>query len=275
MLTSRPHRRYIDLGIDPQKINLGFAFYAKYFQTTGSCPDDQLPTGCPIAQAQSENGTDLYTSGVLTYEPHNMNRTYPVLTDSLAVATDGHCGWVSNVLTNNKCPEGYCCGESGWCGDTTEHCRLNCQAGYGRCDGPDVAASFQRAQANSIYDAKEGGIWYIDTSITPNLFWTWENDIVISRKFDEIVNNQTHTLGGVSGWSLGEDSFDWSRVKMLREIARMHTPVSPTQTQTQTSMQTSMQTSTQIQTQTQTQTQVPTQTPTTTQSAGDGACASA
>jgi len=154
-----------------------------------------------------------------------MNRTYPVPTESLVLTTNSECGWVNNTLTNKKCPDGFCCGESGWCGDTREHCVQNCQAGYGRCDGPDVAASFQRARANAMYDEQEGGLWYLDTSVTPNIFWTWENTIIMTRKFDEIVNNKTNTLGGVSGWSLGEDSYGWDRVKVMREMAQMHTPV--------------------------------------------------
>ena len=39
-------KNYLDIGAPPSKINLGFAYYAKYFTTAGDC--SASPLGCPI-----------------------------------------------------------------------------------------------------------------------------------------------------------------------------------------------------------------------------------
>ncbi|KAI1815269.1 carbohydrate-binding module family 18 protein [Poronia punctata] len=223
-------QRYLDLGLAPEKINLGYTFYAKWFQTAGPCNGTQLPIGCPIMKAQTDNGTDTYASGVLTFEPRYLNKTYPIDTQSLQVSPDGTCGYKdSNILTNYKCGEPYCCSDYGFCGDTKDHCIPNCQAGYGRCDGPDVVASFQRAQHGFTTDVENGALWYLDTAVTPHMFWTWENNIIMTRKYDDIVNNMT--LGGVSGWSLGEDSFNWEHVGIMGQMAMMRQSSQPVQAQ--------------------------------------------
>jgi len=48
-----------------------------------------------------------------------------------------------------------------------------------------------------------------------DIFWTWDTPDLIRRKFDEIV--AARGLGGVMAWSLAEDSYDWSRVKVMRD----------------------------------------------------------
>ncbi|KAI2642543.1 carbohydrate-binding module family 18 protein [Xylaria nigripes] len=211
-------KRYLDLGINPEQINLGFAFYAKYFQVNGTCDSSMLPIGCPIMLAQSENGTDLYTSGVLTYEFNNMNRDAFEI-GKLQESPDGTCGWNNGTLTNNKCKEPYCCAESGFCGDTPQHCLPNCQINYGQCHGPDVIASYEKANIFAQVDNTNGGVWYLDETTNPNIFWTWDSPDMMLRKFNQIVNNPNATLGGVSGWSMGEDSASFGHVGLLRDMA--------------------------------------------------------
>ncbi|GAW19165.1 hypothetical protein ANO14919_086490 [Xylariales sp. No.14919] len=209
-------QRYIDLGLPADKINLGFAFYAKYFEVDDTCSSCMLPYGCSILSAQDENGTDTFRSGVLTFESRNID--LPAVPASLQESPDGTCGYYNGTPTRYKCKDHYCCGESGWCGDLSAHCIPLCQVGYGRCDGPDVRSSFKKARENSNYDQERGGMWYFDETTSPRLFWTWENTEIMARKFDEIVNNPTYKLGGVSGWSLGENSAGWEHVQQMRNM---------------------------------------------------------
>jgi chitinase len=212
-------QRYMDLGLAADKINLGFAFYAKYFQTKGTCANSSLPVGCPILEAQDADGTDTYTSGVLTFEYNNMDRPAPLT--SLQDSLDATCGFHNGTYTNFRCGLNNCCSQDGWCGNEVAHCAPNCQVGYGNCTGPDVAQSFKSARAQPNNDANTGGVWYLDTTTNPNLFWTWETTDTMTRKFDQIVNNQGKMLGGVAAWSLGEDGYNWEHVKMLQNFTRL------------------------------------------------------
>ncbi|KAI0837170.1 glycoside hydrolase family 18 protein [Hypoxylon sp. FL0890] len=56
---------YISLGMDPAKMNLGFAFYAKYFQTQGECTQ---PIGCPTVELEDASGADTGKSGAITFQ---------------------------------------------------------------------------------------------------------------------------------------------------------------------------------------------------------------
>ncbi len=212
-------QRYIDLGLPAEKINLGFAFYAKYFEVDSACNDFTVPDSCSILPAQDANGTDTFTSGVLTFESRNIERQ--PISASLQESPDGTCGYYNGTLTGYKCREPFCCGESGWCGDEVGHCVPNCQVGYGHCDGPDVIASFKKARENFRYDQQNGGIWYFDETSSPKLFWTWENTDMMARKFDEIVDNPTNKLGGISGWSLGENTAGWGHVQQMQNMTRL------------------------------------------------------
>ncbi|KAI1437680.1 carbohydrate-binding module family 18 protein [Xylaria sp. CBS 124048] len=220
--------RYIDLGLDPEKINLGFAFYAKYFQVNGTCENFLLPAGCPIIPAQSANGTDLYTSGVLTFEYSNLPNI-TVDKGALPETTDGTCGYFNGSLTGRKCTQSFCCSEDGWCGDQPAHCLLNCQANYGTCQGPDTVESFAKARTFGEYDTIRGGAWFYDESTTPKLFWTWETPDTMLRKFNEIVNNSTAMLGGIAGWSFGEDTISFEHVKQMQNMTRMRKAGQPSQ----------------------------------------------
>ncbi|KAI1823581.1 carbohydrate-binding module family 18 protein [Xylaria intraflava] len=213
-------QRYLDLGLCPDKINLGFAFYAKYFQINGACDNTMLPTGCPIMQAESANGTDLYTSGVLTFEYSNIERD-AVMIGALKETSDGTCGYNNGNFTGRKCTDSHCCSEGGWCGDEPAHCLLNCQTRYGQCHGPDTVASFEKARLFAQYDDQNGGMWYLDQDTNPMLFWTWETTEMMTRKFDEIVNNSTARLGGISAWSLGEDTSSAEHVRAMQNMTRL------------------------------------------------------
>ncbi|KAI0486633.1 glycoside hydrolase superfamily [Xylaria cf. heliscus] len=129
-------KRYIDLGLPSEKINLGIAFYAKYFEVDETCNKSLLPSGCSILPAQDDSGADTYKSGVLTFESRNMERP--------------------NVLP-----------------------------------------------------PQNGGVWYFDETTSPKIFWTWETIETITRKFYGIVNSPTQKLGGISSWSLGQNSGGW------------------------------------------------------------------
>ncbi|KAJ4290513.1 hypothetical protein N0V90_010730 [Kalmusia sp. IMI 367209] len=196
-------QNYLAIGAPPSKINLGFAFYAKYFQTAGSCA--VTPLNCPIVPAEDPvTGKDTLTSGAWTFEPAHM---LPVNATSLATSWDGTCG----PDKGTKCATG-CCSQYGNCGVTKEHCNGACQHAFGvGCTDPDIAGSWQLAAANGVADEEAGGQYYLDAA--NKLFWTWDTPEFIGRKFEDIVRK--YGLGGVMAWSLGEDSNDWSHIKRI------------------------------------------------------------
>ncbi|KAI1491405.1 glycoside hydrolase family 18 protein [Biscogniauxia mediterranea] len=55
---------YLALGFDPAKMNLGFAFYAKFFKTQGECTQ---PIGCPTVLLENPDGSDPGLSGAVTF----------------------------------------------------------------------------------------------------------------------------------------------------------------------------------------------------------------
>lgn len=182
---------------------MGFAYYAKYFTTTGDC--STTPLGCPIALAEDPvTGKDTLKSGAWTFEPGHMT---PVDPSSLTVSWDGTCG----PEKKTKCATG-CCSQYGNCGTTPEHCSGACQHAFGTgCTDADVAGSWQSALKSGVTDEEAGGQYYFDKQ--NSLFWTWDTSELISRKFNQIVRK--YKLGGVMAWSLGEDSFDWSHIHTM------------------------------------------------------------
>ncbi|KAI1143621.1 carbohydrate-binding module family 18 protein [Hypoxylon sp. FL0543] len=203
-------KRYLDLGLEPRKLNLGLAYYAKFFQTppNATCAH---PVGCPIVRAENDDGGDAGTSGAVTFEKANVYPPAPA--KDLALTSDGSCG----AGTAFKCAAGACCSQYGSCGSTPAYCGTGCQSAYGTCAGPDIAAAFTKALANGVLDEDEGGMWYWDAEA--NLFWTWDTARLMERKFHEII--KPLGLGGVMAWSLGEDSADWSRVQTVSRMARL------------------------------------------------------
>lgn len=194
---------YLAIGAPPDKINLGFAFYAKYFATSADC--SKQPLGCPIVPAEdATTGQDTLQSGAWTFEKAHM---MSVNAASLAISQDGTCG--PEKMT--KCATG-CCSQYGNCGYSKEHCRGACQHAFGTgCADADVSGSWQKALVNGVTDNDLGGQYYFDPE--QKLFWTWDTPALITRKMNEVYGS--YGLGGVMAWSLGEDSFDWSHVKQI------------------------------------------------------------
>ncbi|KAH0594909.1 hypothetical protein MHUMG1_07206 [Metarhizium humberi] len=64
---------YIKRGMTASKMNLGFAFYAKYF-TTKDGVECAEPTGCPTAVLEAPDGSDLNLSGAFTFEIENYSK---------------------------------------------------------------------------------------------------------------------------------------------------------------------------------------------------------
>lgn len=203
-------QNYMAIGCPVNKMNLGFAFYAKFFLTQGDCSSS--PLGCPIVPAENPDGSDAGTSGAYTFETANMQ---PVTNGSLPLSTDGTCG-----LEKGKCPNS-CCSQYGNCGTTAAHCGAGCQYAFGTgCTGPDVAGSWQTALQQGQADEELGGEYFYDAK--NKLFWTWDTLEFMERKFKEVV--EQYGLGGVMSWSLGEDTYDYSRVRKLGQFAMSHYP---------------------------------------------------
>ncbi|KAI4667006.1 uncharacterized protein J4E79_001687 [Alternaria viburni] len=200
---------YLAMGAPSSKLNLGFAYYAKYFTTQGDCSGS--PLNCPIVLAEDAQGKDTLTSGAWTFERSRMR---PVDASSLTVSRDGSCG----PEKGTKCETG-CCSQHGHCGTSPEHCNGACQHAFGTgCTDADVAASWQLAAKHGVTDEVAGGQYYFDA--TNRLFWTWDTPELITRKFDNIVRK--YKLGGVMAWSLGEDSANWRHIRhMAKEVAKV------------------------------------------------------
>ncbi|KAL1968105.1 hypothetical protein VTN77DRAFT_2235 [Rasamsonia byssochlamydoides] len=195
---------YLDIGLDPAKANLGFAFYAKYFTTDPTSDCATQPIGCKVVPLENADGSDNGKSGAITFEPIHMSPPPP----NLKTSTDGTCG-----IDKGKCPDGYCCSQYGNCGTTDDYCQTGCLSDYGICKGVSVIDSWRKALSNGKTDEEAGGQYYWDAD--NQLFWTWDTPALMARKFTEIVSAKQ--LGGVMAWSLGEDSYDWSHVKALRD----------------------------------------------------------
>ncbi|KAI1857039.1 hypothetical protein JX265_008528 [Neoarthrinium moseri] len=198
---------YLDLGLCPSKINLGFAFYAKYFQTEPGVDCSATPIGCPIVKAENDDGSDAGTSGSMTFETANVAPSVP---GNLSTSTDGSCG-TGTPFTCQGVADGQCCSQYGFCGSSAAHCGTGCQSDYGTCSGPAILDSFSKALKNGITDDEAGGQWYWDADA--ELFWTYDTVALMQRKYTEIV--KARGLGGVMAWSLGEDSYDWSHLLSL------------------------------------------------------------
>ncbi|KAI1460573.1 glycoside hydrolase family 18 protein [Annulohypoxylon moriforme] len=204
--------RYLELGCPPSKINLGLAYYAKYFETPANITC-MYPIGCPIVKAENDDGSDAGTSGAVTYEKANVFPAAPPT--NLTATSDGSCG-TGTGFTCSGSSDGGCCSQYGYCGSTAAHCGLGCQSGFGTCNGPDITTAFPKALKNGVLDEEQGGMWYWDPE--NRLFWTWDTVDLMKRKFQDIVGPMG--LGGVMAWSLGEDSADWSHVTTVAQLAK-------------------------------------------------------
>lgn len=59
---------YVDGGIEPKKINLGFAFYVKWFYTAANSSCSRNPIGCPtVLMEDPDTGADLGQAGAFSY----------------------------------------------------------------------------------------------------------------------------------------------------------------------------------------------------------------
>lgn len=206
---------YLDLGVPASKLNLGLAYYAKFFQTPENVTCTE-PVGCPIVRAENDDGSDAGTSGAMTFETANVYPPAPPA--NMSASTDGSCG-VAAGMSCEGVADGGCCSQYGYCGSSAAHCGTGCQSQYGTCEGADLTTAFPKALANGQLDEAEGGMWYWDAE--DRLFWTWDSTDLMERKFTEIV--QEKGLGGVMAWSLGEDSADWSRIETVNRLTKGQT----------------------------------------------------
>lgn len=96
---------YLEIGADPAKMNLGFAYYAKWFTTDPNSDCDTHPLGCKVVKLENDDGSDNGKSGALTFETSNMAPP-PA---NLKTSTNGKCGYSEDA----KCPDGSCCSAYG------------------------------------------------------------------------------------------------------------------------------------------------------------------
>jgi len=202
--------RYLALGLAPAKLNLGFAFYAKWFTTANNSDCATHPLGCATALLENPDGSDTGLSGALTFERSNMVPT-PVPTN-LTLSPDGSCGPTS--AGPYKCAAPNCCSGSGFCGVETPYCGSTCQHGYGSCTGESIVSKFQEALQGGIDDRVQGGRYFWKDDV----FWTWDTAVFVGDKFAQIVKERN--LGGVYAWSLGEDTNDGRLMAAMQKGVR-------------------------------------------------------
>ncbi|KAK4863890.1 hypothetical protein LT330_010371 [Penicillium expansum] len=203
---------YLAIGADPEKLNLGFAYYAKWFTTDPNSDCNENPLGCHLAKLETDDGKDNGKSGALTFEAGNVAAAPKDLKDS----NDGTCGFGAKA----KCPSGQCCSSSGFCGTTDQFCQAGCLSDYGTCKGVSITESWRKAQKDGKTDEVGGGQYYFDSD--NNIFWTWDTPAMIARKFTEIVAEKN--LGGVMAWSLGEDTYNFEHLEAMQKGLESHTP---------------------------------------------------
>ncbi|OQD83395.1 hypothetical protein PENANT_c017G06963 [Penicillium antarcticum] len=195
---------YLEIGAPPEKMNLGFAYYAKWFTTDPESDCDENPLGCKMVKLENDDGSDNGKSGALTFEAS-------VVADApkdLKTSTNGKCGFGEK----SKCPEGSCCSTYGNCGTGDDFCQAGCLSDYGTCKGISITDSWRDAEKNGQTDEEAGGQYYFDKE--NNLFWTWDTPDLIARKFQDIVAEKK--LGGVMAWSLGEDTYGFKHLKAMQ-----------------------------------------------------------
>lgn len=96
---------YEEIGVPTEKMNLGVAYYAKWFTTEKDADCKEHPLGCPVPPLEKPDGSDNGKSGVLTFEKSTMSPPPKELKES----TDGTCGFAKGT----KCPKGSCCSQYG------------------------------------------------------------------------------------------------------------------------------------------------------------------
>ncbi|EJT76552.1 hypothetical protein GGTG_06471 [Gaeumannomyces tritici R3-111a-1] len=193
---------YLARGAPASKLSLGFAFYAKWFNTAKGA-ECTSPVGCPAAVLEDAAGADTGKSGAFTFETAN----FAPAPTNLTVTTDDSCG----AGTSFKCKEGACCSQYGFCGTTAAHCGTGCQNPFGRCEGISTKDSFTKALKNAKTDAVSGGEWYWDSQA--DIFWSWDTPALIKQKVQTIIKGKG--LAGGFAWSLGEDTYDYSHLKAI------------------------------------------------------------
>lgn len=96
---------YLEIGAPPEKMNLGFAYYAKWFTTDPESDCEGNPLGCKMVKLENNDGTDNGKSGAFTFEATNVADP----PKDLKTSTNGKCGFGEK----SKCPEGSCCSAYG------------------------------------------------------------------------------------------------------------------------------------------------------------------
>jgi chitinase len=220
---------YLSFGADAEKLNLGFAYYAKWFTTDPDSDCEEHPLGCKVVKLEEDDGSDNGKSGALTFEKSVLSAPPKDLKDS----TNGKCG----ASEGTKCPEGQCCSAYGnwyvptqhlfsheltnihYSGSGNDFCMAGCLSDYGTCKGISITDSWRRAEKNGKTDEKAGGQYYWDKET--DLFWTWDTPDIITRKFSDIVD--TKKLGGVMAWSLGEDTYKFAHLNAMQNGVKQST----------------------------------------------------
>lgn len=222
---------YLELGMPPEKGNLGMPFYGQGYSVE---PDCKHGLGCKVVKPGEKKGKVVGQVSSFMWTAMYMDANPP--SKNASVAKDGEmCG----PDTKKICPGKACCSPSGYwwvvdpnlwasfvieqllisypSGTTEDYCGWNCLPAWGHCNGSTSIGSFQKARKDKSAVTDQGA-FYLDKE--NNFFWTWDPAENYGDKYHTVIKD--NKLGGVMVWSLGEDSYDWSHLKKLSALIKQH-----------------------------------------------------
>ncbi|KAK0719386.1 hypothetical protein B0H67DRAFT_551763 [Lasiosphaeris hirsuta] len=109
-------------------------------------------------------------------------------TGALEITKDGHCG---EGFTCQGSAFGSCCSPHGWCGQTTDHCGLGCQAGFGLCGDGAISPTSAGPSSGTGSTTTGGGGGGGGVTVTATVYVTQ------TVKTTQIFST-TATVGGIA-----------------------------------------------------------------------------
>ena len=103
-------------------------------QGHGACPDDKCCSkygycGTTYEHCYISKGCQLGFGSCIDNTKTSTTSPQPTTPANQKISTNGKCG-----KEDGRCPNGYCCSQYGWCGNTSDYCGKGCQSEFGVCN---------------------------------------------------------------------------------------------------------------------------------------------